>query len=175
MTRGLAVSLFITLTVSATVNPKTVTIIRDTWGVPHIYAKTDAGAAYGLMYAQAEDNFWQLETDYIRALGRAAEIEGPRALSGDILYYAWEVETRAKAAYAAANPKLRDLCDAFAAGVNRYLATHPDVHPRLLAHWEPWWILADEMRGPAGTGITPAERARAFPELSATTPATDPG
>ena len=46
---------------------RSVTIYRDTYGVPHIYAKTDAGAAFGLMYAQAEDNFWQLETDMIRA------------------------------------------------------------------------------------------------------------
>ena len=60
----------------AGVDPRSVTIERDTWGVPHIYAKTDAGAAYGLMYAQAEDNFWQLEADYIRIVGRAAEVEG---------------------------------------------------------------------------------------------------
>ena len=175
MPRILASLLLATHSLLAAVEPRSVTITRDTWGVPHISARSDAGAAYGLMYAQAEDNFWQLETDYIRALGRAAEIEGPRALSGDILYYAWQVESRAKAAYAAANPKLRELCDAFAAGINRYLATHPEVRPRLLAHWEPWWILADEMRGPAGPGITPAERARAFPELAALEPASDPG
>lgn len=175
MPRILAVFLLAGLSLRAAVDPHSVKITRDTWGVPHISARSDAGAAYGLMYAQAEDNFWQLETDYIRALGRASEIEGPKALSGDILYYAWEVETRAKAAYSSANPKLRDLCDAFAAGVNRYLATHPDVHPRLLTHWEPWWILADEMRGPSGAGITAAERARAFPELALAPQASDTG
>src|SRR5215831_12880925 len=159
----------------AAVEPKSVVIYRDTYGVPHIYAKTDAGAAFGLMYAQAEDNFWQLETDYIRNLGHAAEVEGQRGLSGDILYQAYEVESRAKEAYRRASPGLRALCDAFAAGVNRYLETHPDVHPRLLTHWEPWFILADEMGGPAGAGITPTERARAFPMLSAAAVPTDTG
>jgi penicillin amidase len=167
MPRSLAVSLLTTLTLAAAVNPKTVTIIRDTWGVPHVYAKTDAGTAYGLMYSQAEDNFWQLETDQIRALGRTAELEGPRGLTGDIITRAWEVEPRAKAAYQKAGPQLRALCDAFADGVNRYLATHPETHPRLLTHWEPWYILAGEMSGPAGPGITASERARAFPVLAA--------
>jgi penicillin amidase len=68
-------------------------IYRDTYGVPHVYAKTDAGAAFGLMYAQAEDNFWQLEEDQIYMLGRAAEIHGPAGLSGDILARAWESES----------------------------------------------------------------------------------
>src|SRR5215831_12866533 len=101
----------------AGVDPRSVTIRRDTWGVPHIYAKTDAGATYGLMYAQAEDNFWQLETDYIRTVGRSAEIDGPRGVSGDLLYRAYEVEKRAKEAYQNADAKLRALCDGFAAGV----------------------------------------------------------
>jgi penicillin amidase len=141
------------------------TIYRDTYGVPHIYGKTDADAAFGLMYAQAEDNFWQLEEDYIRILGRAAEIEGPRGLAGDILARAYESTKRAKEHYAKAAPKLRALCDAFAAGVNEYIREHPEK-PRLLAHWEPWFILTEEHRGPSGTGITPAERERAFPALS---------
>src|SRR5258705_13585446 len=123
----------------------------------------------------AEDNFWQLETDYIRVLGRFAEVEGARGISSDLLYRAYEVEKRAKEAYQRANPKLRALCDGFAAGVNLFLEKHPAVKPRLLAHWEPWYILADEMRGPAGAGITAAERARAFPALAGATAATQTG
>jgi penicillin amidase len=142
-----------------------VTIYRDTYGVPHIYGKTDADVAYGLMYAQAEDNFWQLEDDYIHALGRAAEINGPSGLASDILVRAWETEKRARDHYAHAAPKLRALCDAFAAGINHYLAKHPSVHPRLITHWEPWFILAEEHRGPAGAGISRAERERAFPAM----------
>ena len=78
----LAFALLLALTAVAA--PPT-TIYRDTYGVPHIYAKTDAGAVFGLMYAQAEDNFRQLETDLIRAVGRSAEIEGERGLASDIL------------------------------------------------------------------------------------------
>src|SRR5689334_23870731 len=100
--------------------PKTpcVKIYRDAYGVPHVYAKTDAGAAFGLMYAQAEDNFWQLEDDYLRILGRAAEVYGPNAVAGDILTRAWETERRSREQYKHASPQLRALCDGFAAGVN---------------------------------------------------------
>src|SRR5580765_998248 len=83
----------------AAVAPGSVVIYRDTWGVPHIYSTTDAGAAYGLMYAQAEDNFWQLETDTIRSIGRRAEVDGTEGLTGDIVNRAYEVEKRAREAY----------------------------------------------------------------------------
>src|SRR3954449_542411 len=89
-----------------------VTIYRDTYGVPHIYGKTDADTAFGLMYAQAEDNFWQLEQGFIRTLGRSAEIEGPGVLGSDIAVRSWEGEKQAREQYAHAGPKLRALCDA---------------------------------------------------------------
>lgn len=151
-----------------------VTIRRDTFGVPHISGNTDADAVFGLMYAQSEDNFWQLETDYAQTLGRAAELDGPSALAGDLVVHAWQTVEHAQEHYRTADPKLRALCDAFAAGVNRYLATHPAVKPRLLAHFEPWFILATEHRGPAGRGITRTDRERAFPVLSQFPAATDP-
>ena len=144
---------------------RSVTIYRDTYGVPHIFAKTDAGAVFGLMYAQAEDNFWQLETDYIRALGRLAEVDGESGIPNDVLRRAWEVERRGREHYEKAPPQLRALCDAFAAGLNYYLTRHPAAHPRLLTHFEPWYLLVDELGAPAGTGITTAERQRAFPIL----------
>jgi acyl-homoserine-lactone acylase len=145
---------------------KSVTIYRDTYGVPHIRAKTDAGAVFGLMYAQAEDNFWQLETDLIRTAGRLAEVEGAAGLANDILSRAWETEKRARESYAKATPPMRALCDAFAAGINYYLETHPQAKPRLITKFEPWFLLAEEHRGAAGTGITAAERRRAFPALA---------
>ena len=144
---------------------KSVTIYRDAYGVPHIYGKTDAAAVFGLMYAQAEDNFWQLEEDYVRIVGRSAELQGSNGLANDILVQAYETEKRAKEQYRRATPQLRAMCDAFAAGINYYLETHPEVKPRLLARFEPWYILANEMRGPPGTGITRAERLNAFPVL----------
>ncbi len=53
---------------------RTITIYRDTFGVPHIFGPTDAACVFGLMYAQAEDNFWQLEQDYIRDLVRLDQL-----------------------------------------------------------------------------------------------------
>jgi penicillin amidase len=126
------------------------------------------------MYAQAEDNFWQLEQDYIRIIGRSAELDGRRGIANDILVRAYETERRAKAHYQGAGPKLRALCDAFAAGLNYYLETHPQTRPQLIARFEPWFVLAEEHRGPAGAGITQTERLAAFPAMAgaaATSPA----
>jgi acyl-homoserine lactone acylase PvdQ len=121
-----------------------VTIYRDTYGVPHIYAPTDAACVFGLMYAQAEDNFWQIENDYILLLGRAAEVNGERALMSDLLRSAFEINRLAMAEYAQADARTRELCDAFAAGLNYFLATHPQIKPRLITRFEPWQILAVE-------------------------------
>jgi acyl-homoserine lactone acylase PvdQ len=153
---------------------RSVTIYRDTYGVPHVYAKTDTGAVFGLVYAMAEDNFWQLETDYIGLIGRRAEVDGLTGLPQDILVRAWEVEKGAKEHYGHASPQLKELCDAFAAGLNYYLARHPEVHPRLLMRFEPWFALAEEHHGPPGTGITLAERAAAFPTLAGAPPTGQP-
>ncbi len=115
-----------------------VTIIRDDFGVPHIYAKTDADVVFGLLYAQAEDDFNRVERNYIWATGRLAEVEGEGALFSDLRARLYMTKTEAIAAYQSAPGWLRDLCDAYADGLNYYLATHPEVKPVLLEHFEPW-------------------------------------
>jgi acyl-homoserine-lactone acylase len=125
-----------------------VTIYRDAYGVPHIYAPTDAACVFGLMYAQAEDNFWQLENDYIWWLGREAEIHGESRLMDDLLRRAYEINQLAMAEYAQADARTRQLCDAFAAGLNYFLATHPQIKPQLITRFEPWHILAVERGAP---------------------------
>ncbi len=115
-----------------------VTIIRDDFGVPHIYAKTDADAVFGMLYAQSEDDFNRVEQNYIWATGRLAEVEGEKALYSDLRARLYMTVEEAQAAYAGAPGWLQELCDAFADGVNYYLATHPQVTPRLLTHFEPW-------------------------------------
>lgn len=117
---------------------ETVTIIRDDFGVPHIYAKTDADAVFGMLYAQSEDDFNRVEQNYIWATGRLAEVEGEDALYSDLRARLYMTVDEAKAAYAAAPDWLQALCDAFADGVNYYLYTHPEVQPRLLTRFEPW-------------------------------------
>ncbi|MFK7886352.1 MAG: acylase [Gammaproteobacteria bacterium] len=115
-----------------------VNIVRDDFGVPHIYGKTDADAVFGLLYAQAEDDFNRVERNYIWATGRLAEIEGESALYSDLRARLYMTVDEAKAAYRAAPPWLKALCDAYADGLNYYLLTHPEVQPRLLEKFEPW-------------------------------------
>lgn len=115
-----------------------VTIIRDDFGVPHVYAKTDADAVFGLLYAQAEDDFPRVERNYYWALGRLAEAEGEAALMSDLRARLYMTEAEAKSAYAEAPDWLKALCEAFADGLNYYLATHPDVTPKVITRFEPW-------------------------------------
>jgi acyl-homoserine-lactone acylase len=61
-----------------------ITIIRDTWGIPHVYGKTDADVVFGVMYAQAEDDFNRVETNYLNSMGRLAEAEGESQIFRDL-------------------------------------------------------------------------------------------
>ncbi|MEE4110108.1 MAG: acylase [Halieaceae bacterium] len=115
-----------------------VEILRDDYGVPHIYAKTDADAVFGLLYAQAEDDFPRVERNYYWAIGRLAEAEGEDALFSDLRARLYMTTEEAVAAYEAAPDWLRELCDAFADGLNYYLATHPEVQPKVIERFEPW-------------------------------------
>ncbi|HEY3039669.1 MAG TPA: penicillin acylase family protein [Pyrinomonadaceae bacterium] len=121
---------------------RTVTIYRDTYAVPHVFGRTDASTVFGFAYAQAEDNFWRLEENFINALGRASELYGEKTLDEDRLNRALEVPRLAREEYARLDRQMRLLCDAFAAGFNYYLACHPEVRPRLLTKIEPWYTLA---------------------------------
>jgi len=115
-----------------------VSIIRDKFGVPHIYGKSDADAVFGLLYAQSEDDFPRVERNYIWALGRLAEIEGEAALYSDLRARLYMTEIEAREKYSSAPGWLKALCIAFADGVNFYLRTHPQVSPALISHFEPW-------------------------------------
>jgi acyl-homoserine lactone acylase PvdQ len=115
-----------------------ITIIRDDFGVPHIYAKTDADAVFGMLFAQAEDDFPRVERNYVWAIGRLAEMEGESALYSDLRARLYMTEEEAIAAYESAPDWLKALCDAFADGLNYYLMANPDVQPKLLTRFEPW-------------------------------------
>lgn len=120
---------------------KKVTIIRDNWGIPHIYGKSDADAVFGLMYAQCEDDFNRVEMNYIEKLGRMAEVKGESEFYEDLLIRMIIDSTEAKNDYKKAPAWLQKLCVAFADGMNYYLYKHPEVHPALLQHFEPWFPL----------------------------------
>lgn len=129
-----------------------VTIARDEWGVPHVLGETDAAALFGIGYAQAEDAFWRLEEDYLHALGRASHWYGERYLASDLLQAAFEIERLSREEYLREPAERRSLWDAFAAGINFYIATS-GVRPRLLTNFEPWMPFALARAIPAGTTI----------------------
>ncbi len=115
-----------------------VTIIRDDFGVPHVYGKTDADAVFGLLYAQCEDDFNRVEQNYIWAIGRLAEVEGEEMLYSDLRARLYMTKEEAIENYEKSPEWLKQLCQAFANGINYYLYTHPEVKPKLLTRFEPW-------------------------------------
>ena len=120
---------------------KSVSIIRDQWGIPHIEGKTDADAVFGLMYAQCEDDFARVEMNYIEKLGRMSEVKGEEEIYNDLQIKILINESEAKAEYLKAQPWLKKLLNAYADGVNYFLAKNPKVKPKLLMKFEPWYPL----------------------------------
>ncbi|PWK85317.1 penicillin acylase family protein [Fulvimonas soli] len=119
-----------------------VTITRDDWGIAHVHGRSDADAVFGMAYAQAEDDFNRVETNYLNALGWLAQAEGESALWSDLRRRMFVDADELKRLYARSPAWLRRLMDAWADGLNGYLATHPDVHPRVIARFEPWMALS---------------------------------
>jgi acyl-homoserine lactone acylase PvdQ len=118
-----------------------VTITRDDWGIAHIHGKTDADVVFGLMYAQAEDDFNRVETNYLNSMGRLAEAEGESEIYRDLRMKLFIQPDSMKAMYAASPDWLKALMNAYADGLNFYLAKHPDVKPRVITRFEPWMAL----------------------------------
>jgi acyl-homoserine-lactone acylase len=121
---------------------RNVTIIRDDWGIAHVYGKTDADAVFGAEYAQAEDDFNRVETNYINAMGRLAEAEGESKVYQDLRMKLFIDPVVLQKDYAASPPWLKKLMDAFADGLNYYLFKHPEVKPRVIQQFEPWMALS---------------------------------
>jgi acyl-homoserine-lactone acylase len=119
-----------------------VTIVRDDWGIAHVHGRTDADAVFGMIYAQAEDDFNRVESNYLDALGRHAEAEGKSAIWEDLRAKLYADPAVLRADYAASPAWLKSLMDAWADGLNFYLATHPAVHPRAIVRFEPWMALS---------------------------------
>src|SRR5215813_3804931 len=119
-----------------------VTITRDDWGVAHVYGKTDADAVFGAIYAQAEDDFNRVETNYINSMGRLAEAEGESAVWRDLRMKLFIDPEALKKHYEASPAWLKTLMNAWADGLNFYLAKHPQTKPRVIKRFEPWMALS---------------------------------
>jgi acyl-homoserine-lactone acylase len=120
---------------------RNVSITRDDWGIAHIHGKTDADAVFGLVYAQAEDDFNRVETNFINSIGRLAESEGEKEVWRDLRMKLFIDPDSMKAKYASSEPWLKALMVAWADGLNFYLAKHPNVKPKVITRFEPWMAL----------------------------------
>jgi len=119
-----------------------VTITRDDWGIAHVHGTSDADAVFGMIYAQAEDDFPRIEANYLTSLGRTAEADGEQAIWEDLRARLYVSEPELKAYYAKSPANMQALMNAWADGLNYFLATHPAVKPRVLKRFEPWMALS---------------------------------
>ncbi len=133
---------------------KNISIIRDNWGIPHVYGKTDADAVFGLLYAQCEDDFSRVEYNYIEKLGRMAEVKGESFLPDDLYIKLIIDSAEAMADYRKSPNWLKKLLNAYADAINFYLYKNPDIKPALLHRFEPWYPLlwTDGSIGAISTG-----------------------
>lgn len=129
-----------------------VSIIRDEFGVPHIYGKTDADAVFGLMYAQCEDDFNRVEMNYINAMGRLSEIAGEQEIYRDLRMKLFVSPLEAEQKFKQSPAWLQELMVAFADGINYYLSKNPKVRPKVIQHFLPWMALTFT-EGSIGTDI----------------------
>jgi acyl-homoserine-lactone acylase len=119
-----------------------VTIVRDDWGIAHVFGKSDADTVFGAIYAQAEDDFNRVETNYLTALGRTAEAEGESKVMQDLRQKLFIDPVELKKSYGQSPPWLQKLMIAWADGLNFYLAKHPEVKSRIITRFEPWMALS---------------------------------
>ncbi|MEM1176901.1 MAG: acylase [Acidobacteriota bacterium] len=109
-----------------------VRILRDTWGVPHIFGRTDADAAYGLAWAHAEDDFATIQGVLLASRGELAAHMGRDGAPNDFMVQLLDIRGVVDAGYPKLPADVRAICEAYAAGLNHYAALHPeDAIPRL--------------------------------------------
>ncbi|MEQ1498819.1 MAG: penicillin acylase family protein [Novosphingobium sp.] len=117
-------------------------ITRDDWGIAHVKGRSDADAVFGMIYAQAEDDFNRIEMNYLTNLGRLAEAEGEGAIWSDLRQRLFIDPADLQRQYASSPAWLKALMRAWAAGLNQYLADHPEVKPKVIINFEPWMALS---------------------------------
>ena len=117
-------------------------ITRDNWGIAHIYGESDADAVFGMMYAQAEDDFSRIERNYLNGLGWLAQAEGETAIYSDLRERLVVDVASLQQQYRSSPAWLRTLMLAWSDGLNYYLSKHSNVAPKVIHHFEPWMALS---------------------------------
>jgi len=145
---ALAASCFATIFAAGLARPASlaareeITVYRDTFGTPHIYAPSAEGAAFGNGYAQANDRLEELLKQYMRACGTMSEAFGGEFLRDDYRQRMWQHAAMAKSKYGQLSAKSRALIEAFQAGVRQYMKEHPSEVPAWAPEIEPWMCVA---------------------------------
>jgi acyl-homoserine lactone acylase PvdQ len=119
-----------------------VTIYRDEFGIPNIFAATEEGACFGMGYAQAEDRLEELFKQYRRAEGTMAEVFGPEFVRHDYRQRLWQHRAVAEANYPKLPAKVRAIMEAYQAGLKQYMKEHPNEVPAWAPELQPWQIIA---------------------------------
>ncbi|MDE2888653.1 MAG: penicillin acylase family protein [Gemmatimonadota bacterium] len=109
-------------------------ILRDRFGVPHIYGKQDVDVAFGFGYAQAQDHLIPMLLNYRAAAGTVSEVLGAGHVDSDERALLWRIRSVAVAGYGALSPEIRDLIGAFTDGVNHYIDVYRDELPEWVVH-----------------------------------------
>lgn len=141
-------------------------IVRDNWGVPHIYTNTDADAVFGMMYVQCEDYFSKVEDAIISRMGRESEVQGKNSVYKDLWSRLYIDTVRAAQLYKQSSPYLKKLCDAYAAGINYYILTHPKIKPKLLNRIQPWMPLLNNIPSVVNSNLTELDIKNMYPIAS---------
>jgi len=119
-----------------------VTLYRDSWGVPHIYGETQEAVAFGIGYAQAEDRLEDIYKHVRTALGRMSEAFGPEHVQMDYAVRLMKNAELCEAAWPDLPEELRAFTTAYVAGIDAYVAEHPERKPEYALDLEPWMCMA---------------------------------
>jgi len=118
---------FVQLFAQPKINVDNIEIVRDDYGVPHIFTKTDAEAVYGIAWAQCEDNFNIMQDSFAAANGLSGRLIGPKGAALDFLHQVFEIDAFVESRYEKdITPEIEAMLYAYAAAVNKYAETHPD-------------------------------------------------
>ncbi len=142
---------------------KSIEIVKDNWGVPHIYTNTDADAVFGMMYVQCEEYFSKVEDVIISRMGRESEVQGKSAIYKDLWSRLYIDTLKAQQLYLKCSPEQKKLCDAYAAGINYYILTHPNNKPKLLQRIQPWVPFLNNIPSLNNSNLTDADIKKMYP------------
>ena len=107
-------------------NPKAIDIVRDSFGVPHIFAKTDADVAYGLAWAEAEDDFASMQEVVLPAKGLMGKVQGKKGVAGDYAFALFRCREITEEKWNTLTPQFLKLIDGYVQALNTYATTHPE-------------------------------------------------